>query len=277
MPQNRPPRGEPQTAVAPYEMTDEMRAALLSAQQDAVRTPQRLPQLKILPAGANRFEFVDSGEQVQAVTGVILYTHARNTLWRPQQGTDVTVIDLPPGEAWVNRPLCSSVDGVRGTPLTGFHHAKLGRAADGTETIECASCPYNLFSSKGLLTGDTSQRGKAVQNQASVFFMFPERQSPTELVLSPMSVRDFDSYITRLTNLGRPMQTILTTVTLNRVARGTTAYSVAVFEAGDRLPTDLLMRAMEMRGTFMHLMDPHGAAATTTGTTVHGDDETLPF
>jgi hypothetical protein len=226
-----PRNAAPGTAVG-FAMPDDVREELLRAQQESMTTFQQIPRVKVMAAGARLFEFDDNNETVREFTGVVLHAHPRNLLWDKPYGEDRPEED--------RGPACSAPDGRFGTPRAGFQHIALpgnidrfrdGRAliaANGTERIECATCPYNAWNSKELIGG--TGKGKATTNQRSVYILVPGRQMPVELILPPTSLKPFDAYCATLLNQQIPLQAVHTKFTQELGERGSLRWGVVKCE-----------------------------------------------
>jgi hypothetical protein len=201
MPTNLPSQRNPLSALV---VPDDVRADLLRSQAESIGTPQRLPQIRLMPAAAGLYEFKDTNETPREFRGVILGSHARNVLWDGAYGDERPEAD--------RGPACQSRDGKIGVPRAGFHHAALGTNAPaaGDEMIECASCPYNSFGSKRMISENGSPKGKAVTNQRSVYVAIEGRRSPMELVIVSTSIPPFDEYLNSLLQREIPVQSVVT-------------------------------------------------------------------
>jgi hypothetical protein len=251
------------TSVSTYVMPDDIRRDLLNAQKGMIGEKQRLPQVKIMPAGAGLYEFTDTSETTREFIGVILGSHSRNVLWDKPFGSAPTNSDEPP------LPACSSNDGQFGVPRQGFAHAALQRRgqaapvqATGTERINCRTCPYNQWGSKKLIpallrAGEDPEKvkGKATVNQRAVYLLVAGRETPVELVLPPTSLNPYDEYLASMLNQGVPVQGILTRIAQEVQTRGQTRWGVATFSAGEALDAAAFDRVMSARGQWRNEID----------------------
>jgi hypothetical protein len=241
---------EPGTSVQPYDLPEDIRRELLNAQKGMIVNRQKLPIVKMMPAGVGMYEFTDTGDTVREFAGIILGSHARNVLWDKPYGQQASA-----GEEEKGRPACMSSDGKTGVPRQGFRHAALqGREALGTERIVCRTCPYNQWGSKGLIPailrpGETAEtaKGKAVVNQRSVIILTPNRVAPVELILPPTSIVGLDEYLTTTLNQGRPVQSLVTIFKQEQKQKGTLKWSQAVFVAGDSIDAQTFQRVLQSR------------------------------
>lgn len=291
------PRGQsPEPASTALALPDDIRNDLLRAQASQITTVQRLPDVKIMPAGAGLYEFSDTNDTVREFTGVILNSHARNLLWDRPYGSEAPQPVNGEGDPQ-NMPACVSSDGKFGVPRPGFPHAGLqGRVASGTERIACATCPYNQWESKGLIPAllrpNDSGKGKAVVNQRVLFIMVVDaegqfaRETPVQLTLPPTSLVPYDEYLGTLLNRGVPVQAVLTRFSQTRQTRGSLAWSLAVFDNARPLTEAEFQAVMGKRAQFRTSIVPQDSAAPVVDEGPPGgrdfdhtpeSDEDLPF
>jgi hypothetical protein len=249
----------------------DMRADLLRAQAEQVSTFQRPPRLKIMGAGAGLYEFTDTNDTTREVRGVILNSHARNVLW------DRSFDDRPTDDE-DSGPACNSPDGRFGTPRRGFRHVELGgRAAEGTERIDCSTCRYNQWGSVGLINPSREgQKGKATTNQRSIYILVEDRESPVELILPPTSLPEYDRYLMALANQQIPVQAVLTIFKQEVKSRGAQRWGVAKFENGGILEGEVFTHVMQKRQQYMNVISPpdmSGAAAAEVPEGMLADDD----
>ncbi len=220
---------------------------LLGANTEALQLPQQLPRIKVLPGGANMFEFEDTNETTKEVVGIILGFHASHVLW--DKPFDEEPVDGEEG------PACGSPDGRTGRPREGFLHRILdGQKAIGDESWECAGCPYFQWNTMALV--NKSGKGKACTDQRNVYLMLEDRGAPMHLRLSPTSTRPFESYIATLTNHKTPAQFVRTKITLHGVEKGRNKWSVAAFENLGVLDGDEISAVIEERDKWMPSITP---------------------
>lgn len=286
MPNNVPAMRDPLSAAV---IPDDVRADLLRSQAESIGTPQRLPQIRIMPAAAGQYEFKDTNETTREFRGVILGSHARNVLWDGAFGEERAEAD--------RGPACQSRDGKIGTPRAGFAHAALQELdrqvlAAGDEQIECATCPYNTFGSKRLISEQGSPRGKAVTNQRSVYVAIEGRRSPMELLIVSTSIPPFDEYLNSLLQREIPVQSVVTHFKQelkNRVG-ATGRYAVATFTNEGALSPERFAQILQLRTEYMSFIRPQDAVATRAAVddltdsgetlvegTTDGDEDDLPF
>lgn len=292
MPTNLPQRNPLVATGSALVVPDDIREDLLRTQAESISTPQRLPRIKIMPAAAGLYEFTDRTPSVteREFNGVILGSHARNVLWDGAYGDD-----RPEGE---RAPACSSRDGKVGVPRQGFAHAALQSgngsivAATGEEMIECASCPYNAFGSKRMISESGSPKGKAVSNQRSVYIALEGRRSPMELVITNMSIPPFDEYLNSLLQRDIPVQSVVTTFKQelkNRVG-SSGRYAVATFSSAGSLSPEAFNRVLALRTEYLSFIRPQDPVAARASVedlsddgevlvegTTDGDEDDLPF
>ena len=284
MPSNTPAVRQSSALVVP----DDVRADLLRSQAEEVGTPQRLPQIKIMPAAAGLFEFTDDNSTPREFRGIILGSHARNVLWDGAYGEERAESD--------RGPACSSRDGKIGVPRIGFRHAALQTRdpgsstfveATGTEQIECATCPYNAFGSKRMITENGSPKGKAVTNQRSVYIAVEGRRSPLELLVVNTSIPPFDEYLNSLLQREIPVQSVVTTFKQelkNRVGAAG-RYAVATFTNSGAVDAETFNRILALRTEYLSFIRPQNPVAATAtvddlsdaGEVLEEGEDDLPF
>lgn len=288
-PEPEPAAPPPSTALA---LPDDVRADLLRAQANSIQTAQRLPRVKIMPAAAGLFEFMDTNDTERTFDGVVLNNHPRNVLWEVPYGTArPSNADGSP-----QRPGCVSPDGLKGTPREGFTHAALnGGVATGVEEIPCRSCPYNQWGSKHLVDS-RGGKGKACTNQRSVYVMMQDRATPVELILPPTSLTPFDEYLTNLLNRGVPVQAVVTKFGQERKQRGQVEWCQTTYTRGVDLNQEQFDLVLAKRQQWMSSITPASvqqmveeaeqetrtATPTTAGAAAEAaeadvEDERLPF
>lgn len=278
MPRTQRP-AEPSTALTvPSDLPEDIRNELLQAQAGSITTPQRLPQAKVMAAGAGMFQFTDTQDVERTFRGVILSNHANNVLWDKKFGTQVSDEE--------KFPACASPDGLHGVPRPGFRHAALGGApADGTELIECRTCPYNKWGSGAELIHDRNPKGKAVTNQRPIYVAMEDREAPIELVLPPTSIKGFDDYLTMLLNQQLPVQAVLTEFSQVIQGQGSAPYGVVHFRALSALDLPSIHQVLEMKRRYAAQIEPAvlqvagtpGAAAASEVEPSEREDDDLPF
>ncbi len=228
-------------------LSDDVRQALLQEQSEQL-TYVEIPRVAILAAGAGLYEFKDTQRTEREFEGVILSSHGRNTMWDREYGDEVP-------EGTPSGPACSSGDGHVGRPRQGFSHRGIGGAeSDGTESINCAGCPYNEWASAALL--GKQGRGKACTNQRSIYVVIPGAELPYELILSPTSLRAFDQYSATLINQGFPLPAVVTKLSQNIVEKGTMKWAQAVFTMGDPLDDEQFGLVREKMQKYASSMAP---------------------
>jgi hypothetical protein len=233
-------------------LPDDIRRELLNAQKQQLGDARvKLPQIKIMNGGVGMYEFTDDPQAtVREFFGVVLGGHDRNVLWDKPFGTQVA--DEEKG------PACSSNDGLYGTPRAGFRHAGLSRTpnpvATGTERINCKTCPYNQWRSKGLIPallrqGETAEtaKGKAVSNYRVLYVMVAGREVPMQAIIPSTSIPAWDEYLASLLARGIPVQAISTKFTQTIVTKNQQRYAQGVFAMDAELSNDVFQKVMTMR------------------------------
>lgn len=148
------------------------------------------PQLKIPVGGATYFDIDD--ESVKEIQGVIIYHGPRNMYYASEfDGSS-------------NPPDCSSRDAI-----TGFE--RVPDAAEGEEGYikkECENCPFNEFGS------GKDGRGKACKEKHQLYILVSGQVIPYSLMLPVSSIKEFNSFTSRLFNKGKFLSEVLTSFTL---------------------------------------------------------------
>lgn len=267
-----PRQPQQQTALTPQNpaqnalamLPDDVRADLLRAQREQISTFQRLPRIKIMGQGSGLYEFGGTGDTQREFQGIILNSHQRNVLWEPDNVRESQ--DAPPA--------CRSNDGKIGIPRQGFRHVMLGgQPAEGTERIECAGCRYNQWRSAGLINPNPrNANGKAVTNQRSLYVLVENFEMPFELVLSPTSLKAYDTYLVTLAAQQIPVQAVLTAFSQEIKGSGSNRYGVAKFANGGLLDGDTFNFVLAKRREYeRHITPPDATQAD-----YHIEDDDLP-
>lgn len=238
-----------QDAITALSIPDDIKADLLRQQGESVETPQALPMVKVMPAGAGLYDIEGEATPVREFYGVILNNHARNVLWDRKYGVEVEDEEL-------KRAACSSNDGRWGTPREGFAHPALeGEVGNGVRMVACQTCPLNRWGSGATYIADKNPKGKACTNQRSVYIMVEGRETPLELRLPPTSLNDFDAYLTDLLNKGVPVQAVVTK--FSQKIMGTNArFGKAVFEVAEALSPEGFQAVLTKRARYHQQITP---------------------
>lgn len=244
-------------AITALSIPEDVKADLLRQQGESIQTPQALPRIKIMAAGAGMYDIQDDATPVREFSGVVLASHARNVLWDRPYGEDAPSDDEKP-------PACSSTDGIWGTPREGFRHPGLvdGQVGNGVLMVACRGCPLNQFGSGNALIATHNPKGKACANQKSVYVLLEGHETPFELRLPAMSIRSFDAYLTGLLNRGVPVQAVVTRFRQEVKMRGTKRYGEAIFEVGSTLSSDAFQGVLVKRSRYSAQLNPQNAQET---------------
>lgn len=143
----------------------------------------RLPQIKILHAGAQTFQMPD-GKKVENFKGIILDTSPTRAYWASA---------FTGGK---NPPSCWSVDGL-----------KPDQRCENKESISCAECPHNLWGSD-----PKGGKGKACKEMARIHFVGEGMHIPYRLVIPPSGIRALDQYMSLLVGKGLHYNHVMTRV-----------------------------------------------------------------
>lgn len=258
MPRNRETEPVETSSSTALTLPDDVLQDLLRAQRESIETPQLLPQIRVMQNGIGLFEFKDvAGETQPRFSGIVLNSHAKNVLWDHGFGDQV-----PDNEKF---PACSAPDGKYGTPREGFVHEALGRPANGTEMIECATCPYNKFGTGDKLIANRNRKGKAVTNQRSVYILVQGRESPLELVLPSTSMAALDEYQATLLNRRIPIQAVVTEFGQAVKTKGTLRWGIVTFRMERALTNDEFTEVMTARSQYWQSITPPEVMLSTTG------------
>jgi hypothetical protein len=178
------------TGALPPDVTQEEIEKMLA--DDMQRTVEdvvpRLPQIKILHAGARRFQMPpdDQGEEkvVESFEAIIIDKHRCNAWWEKSYGES----------GGGTRPDCASLDGKRGVLLGG-------------DIVSCAGCPYNRF---GTAVDDKGQktRAKACKNMLRLHLWMEGHILPRRLTLPPTSLTMTDEFFSALMDRPMPMTAV---------------------------------------------------------------------
>lgn len=177
----------------------------------------RLPQIKILHAGAQMFKMPPDEEgnekNVESFGGVIIDKHRCNAYWEKSFGESGG--GMPPD--------CASLDGKHGMLLGG-------------DTRLCASCKYNRF---GTATDDKGQttRGKACKNMMRLHVWMEGYTLPRRLTLPPSSIKEADTFFSTLIDRGMPMTAVKLHFSLAEAkSGGGIVYSQIRFAVVEQIP-----------------------------------------
>lgn len=187
------------TAVAPLDLAG---MGFDPAENLKDETPD-IPLIKVLPQ-AQMFAMPDDAK-VADVTGVIVETYRCNAWWDPKNKRE----DL--------RPSCSSLNDL--TPLPD---------SPDVQSANCATCKHNQFGS-GVDQNGAPAGGKACKNMRRMYVLIEGHEFPYLITLSPTSLKSAKKYLTQLSDRGRHIATVVTKVTLAKMAKGSNVFSVAGF------------------------------------------------
>ena len=190
----------------------------------------RFPQIGIIHK-AQMFE-MPGNEKVSDFTGIILDTNNVNAYWG-------TSYDQSGGGT---PPDCFSRNGVTPEP-----------SSPELQADTCYHCPQNQFGSE--IKDGTPGSGKACKNMKRVHVMLENELAPFRLTLPPSSIMATDNYIFRLTSKGLPYQIVMTTFALKETKnKQGISYSEIVYEAGDTVDRDMMMRVKRVRDEYLSAM-----------------------
>lgn len=181
----------------------------------------RLPQIRLLHAGASCFAFPDGTRPTSFAA--VMVDHCRSNAFWPDKPTGVPA-----------PPVCSSLDGR--TSLSGE---------------QCATCAHNQFGSEIRDDGQPG-RGKACKNMARLSLLMSGHLIPFRLTIPPTSLRALDAFLTTLTDLRRPFTAYVTEFSVEEVlsAQGF-AYSQVQCAPGDRLSPEQYAAVAQIRRAYL--------------------------
>lgn len=172
-----------------------------------------LAQVKV-PAGGGMTWTVphpDGEQDTRELTGVILFTHNSRTYY-----------EKPIGSGEAGPPDCSSDDGITGVGDPGG---------------ACATCPLAQFGTKmrdGVLTN-----AQACAASKKAYMLLPDRILPIVITVPATSLKDLQAYMGSLLQVGRPIYSVETKLTLKRMERNGNKWAVIVAaKGGDLAPED---------------------------------------
>jgi len=170
-----------------------------------------------VPAGGSMTWTVphpDGEKDTRELTGVILFAQPNKAYYKLKTNeADEYSADAS------KAPDCKSSDGITGqaSPVGVLRGLPSG-------VVECVTCPLNQWGSANGGTG----KGKACQDKRQLFMLLPDRLLPVVVTASPTSLKGLRSYMNSLLQIGQPIYTVETTLTLKRVEAGSNKYSVIV-------------------------------------------------
>jgi hypothetical protein len=168
-----------------------------------------LDRAKVPTGGGLSWDVPGESEAVKSVTGVILHWGAPRAYW---------VQDLQDGPP--SAPDCSSDDGIAG---------------QGNPGGECATCPFNQWSSG-------KNNGKACKEKRLLFLLPPDSLLPLVVQVPTMSIKSVEHYLLRLASQRLHYSAVETSLTLIRKmqAKGGLPYSqILATKTGELGPVDL--------------------------------------
>lgn len=175
--------------------------------------PRNLTQVKV-PAGGGMTWAVphpDGEQDFRELTGVILF--AQNTRAYYSSGV---------GEGPAGPPDCASDDGITGV---------------GTPGGTCATCPLAQFGS--AVRNGQPAAGQACGSKKLLYLLLPDRILPVVVSAPATSLKAIQAYMGGLLQVGQPIYSVETTLTLKREERGGNKFSVIVAnKSGNLSPED---------------------------------------
>jgi len=205
----------------PEGITQEEWSAIMKA--DLEKTMEgvipRLPQIKILHAGALTFKFPDESKQDE-FEGIIVDQHPCNAFWEKDYSESGGGIP----------PTCSSLNGI-----------------DGTVYGKCGKCEHNKFG-----TGKDGL-GKACKNMKRLHILIGGDKLPFRLTLPPTSIATADEFFTSLFSKGFPLMSQVVKFSLNKAeSAGGIEYSEIHLQAERQVDVNLYIELRRMVGTYLN-------------------------
>lgn len=213
-------------------------------------------RVKIPSGGSVQWEIANDDdpndpEYAKSIEGVIVANHKVNAYWSKsmEDGGDAA-------------PDCSSRDGITG------YGVRMASDAEGSAHA-CAECPLNEF-------GSDADGGKACKNQRHLYILRPDEVLPLCVVLSPASLKGFETYTAKSIILKRRrLHGVITRIGLEKAkSGGGIEYSRATFTFGGELAPEAAEYCAKMGEELKALVTEH-TAPIISEPTPQGDD--LPF
>jgi hypothetical protein len=189
------PQTDKEVVVAP-DLTPDVARGLFDTRENLKGLEPRLPQIKILHAGALMFVMPD-GTRVQKFESTMLDFNRCNAYW-----------SVPFTESGGGTPPdCASLDAINLDPMSEAPQSATGK---------CKQCPMNQFGSEKA-KGEES-RGKACKNMMRVHLLISGQLIPFRMTLPPTSLKVMDEYIPMIESRGHPYQLTVTEFSLVEAA-----------------------------------------------------------
>lgn len=189
------------------------------------------PLIKILHAGALMFQMPsdqeDETKQIKGFQAQVLLHQRVNAYW--DKSFQETGGGIPPA--------CASLDGITG-PVYG----------------ECAKCEFNQFGSE-VLTDGSKGGGKACKNMMRIYVRIGQDLLPSLLIVPPTSIREYNAYVVKLTQKGKPLPLILTKFSLESAQnKQGIKYSKLILSLDKDLAEKEFKEGLVMRKVYMDTM-----------------------
>lgn len=166
-----------------------------------------------MPTGGNiAWNIVnDNGEDTvsQELVGVIIQHGTRRRYY---------ALSKDDKDAESGPPDCSSDDGI-----VGFGMFK-GDA--GPKRRACATCPKNQWGTR--MKGGEATKGKACSERKVLFLLRKDDMLPLVVDLAPTSIKPMREFMMRLTRQGRPVTSVVVSLSLEKAGDKVNPYSVLV-------------------------------------------------
>ena len=201
---------------------------------------------KVPTGGGKSFDIVtgdeDSDTQVQAITGVIVHSHACNAYF----------IENSEGNS---PPVCSSMDGITGID------------SESGEYCCCAECARNEYGSAA------KGGGKACKNMFRLYMLTEGSPVPLMVTLPPTSVKNFKNYrlATLAANRLKPYEAVTELTLTPQTSKSGQKYSTVKFKLLGKLNDSAKSIASEMASALKPTVDVKGEDYNRTNVEVLSD------
>lgn len=224
-------------------------------------------RIRIPSGGATAFEVPgddpDNPDIVKELQCVIFHHHRASVLW-------LSPMSDRGGADEDSRPHAYSNDGINqvvseagyayceqhGLPRPGTRLAPRG-VDDGHPD----NCPYSIWGSAQLIDPNASAKGKANKDLRRLYIARVGSPVPEILTLSPTSLKTFDRWLTRV----RSTKNVLASITLQKVQKGSLAWSVAQFKTVGTLDQETREQAKQAALMLKAMLGQQDAAPALSG------------
>ena len=267
------------TVLAGEEGPSEME--LLVQESDESETIE-LERVKIATGGKEKFDRDD--DLTDSITGIIVSAQTARGYWE-SEGTKGT-------------PFCSSVDGKFGEISTDVTpdsarlvaannpakpHPYAQAQSEGNRIVKCIDCPLNKWGSD-----PKGGEGKACKETRLLLIQEEEKRIPVILSLSPMSLKPFKAYATKMTGDKSAFFAVLTELGVKeQSSTGGFDYGIVTLKKKEDLTLDVVKEVIALQKSYAeHLRDlavtgddyeDGDTVDTGDGQVIEGTSEDVPF